>query len=171
MEELVARVNDLNACANARGKGRSDMTVEVLEAAAKVFLQAGRLSWLQSIHVNPRQSIQKSRNRGLAMFSSFFKCFFGTGIWNVLDPSDFRAKRLGYLSREATVSVYHRFLCFRYLRSFLILTTKVHRKGKKHQETSVLSRKRGGLYFNPCCVGPRCLSSQCFGGLLSERFF
>ena len=56
LEELVARVNDLNACANARGKGRSDMTVEVLEAAAKVFLQAGRLSWLQSIHVNPRQS-------------------------------------------------------------------------------------------------------------------
>ena len=44
LEELVARVNDLNACANARGKGRSDMTVEVLEAAAKVFLaQAGRL--------------------------------------------------------------------------------------------------------------------------------
>ena len=52
LEELVARVNDLNACANARGKGRSDMTVEVLEAAAKVFLQAGRLM----VTVNPRQS-------------------------------------------------------------------------------------------------------------------
>ena len=58
------------------------------------------------VTVNPRQStsIQKSRNRGLAMFSSFFKCFFGTGIWNVLDPSDFRAKRLGYLSRDVAGS-------------------------------------------------------------------
>lgn len=44
LEELVARVNDLNACANARGKGRSDMTVEVLEAAAKVFLAQDSIS-------------------------------------------------------------------------------------------------------------------------------
>lgn len=45
MEELVARVNDLNVCANVRGKGRSDMTVKVLEAAANVFLaQAGTVA-------------------------------------------------------------------------------------------------------------------------------
>ena len=56
LEELVARVNDLNACANARGKGRSDMTVEVLEAAAKVFLaQAGKPPMV----VTCSQSIQK----------------------------------------------------------------------------------------------------------------
>lgn len=38
--ELVRRVSELNACANARGKGRSDMTVEVLETAAQIFLEA-----------------------------------------------------------------------------------------------------------------------------------
>lgn len=35
----MSRVCDLNACANASGKGRSDMTVNVLEAAADIFLQ------------------------------------------------------------------------------------------------------------------------------------
>ena len=38
--DLVLRVSELNACANGRGKGRSDMTVEVLETAAKIFLEA-----------------------------------------------------------------------------------------------------------------------------------
>ena len=39
LEDLMSRVCDLNACANASGKGRSDMTVNVLEAAADIFLQ------------------------------------------------------------------------------------------------------------------------------------
>eukprot|EP00438_Fugacium_kawagutii_P022684 Skav224908 [mRNA] locus=scaffold1112:493886:495009:- [translate_table: standard] len=41
LEELLSRVGDLNSVANARGKGRKDMTIDVLEAAAQVFLEAG----------------------------------------------------------------------------------------------------------------------------------
>eukprot|EP00930_Biecheleria_cincta_P094963 TRINITY_DN8678_c0_g1_i1.p1 TRINITY_DN8678_c0_g1~~TRINITY_DN8678_c0_g1_i1.p1 ORF type:complete len:575 (-),score=98.28 TRINITY_DN8678_c0_g1_i1:24-1703(-) len=38
LQSLVAQVASLNACANIRGKGRQDLTFEVLEAAADVFL-------------------------------------------------------------------------------------------------------------------------------------
>ena len=48
LEDLMSRVCDLNACANASGKGRSDMTVNVLEAAADIFLQKDR-GWSQRI--------------------------------------------------------------------------------------------------------------------------
>lgn len=41
LEELLSRVGDLNSVANARGKGRKDMSIDVLEAAAQVFLEAG----------------------------------------------------------------------------------------------------------------------------------
>lgn len=38
LQSLVAQVASLNAYANIRGKGRQDLTIEVLEAAADVFL-------------------------------------------------------------------------------------------------------------------------------------
>ncbi|CAJ1396672.1 unnamed protein product [Effrenium voratum] len=42
LEELLHRVGELNACANAKGKGRQDMTVSVLEAAADSYLTEDR---------------------------------------------------------------------------------------------------------------------------------
>eukprot|EP00930_Biecheleria_cincta_P076560 TRINITY_DN6376_c0_g3_i1.p1 TRINITY_DN6376_c0_g3~~TRINITY_DN6376_c0_g3_i1.p1 ORF type:complete len:621 (+),score=135.39 TRINITY_DN6376_c0_g3_i1:105-1967(+) len=38
LKKLLAQVSTLNACINVRGRGREDMTVEVLEAAADAFL-------------------------------------------------------------------------------------------------------------------------------------
>lgn len=39
IEKWVQQINVLNSCANTRGKGRGDMTMEVLEAAADFFVE------------------------------------------------------------------------------------------------------------------------------------
>lgn len=39
IQKLVQQINVLNSCANTRGKGRGDMTIEVLEAAADFFVE------------------------------------------------------------------------------------------------------------------------------------
>eukprot|EP00930_Biecheleria_cincta_P069726 TRINITY_DN57435_c0_g1_i1.p1 TRINITY_DN57435_c0_g1~~TRINITY_DN57435_c0_g1_i1.p1 ORF type:complete len:629 (+),score=114.68 TRINITY_DN57435_c0_g1_i1:64-1887(+) len=37
LEKLLAQISNLNACVNVEGRGREDMTIEVLEAAADAF--------------------------------------------------------------------------------------------------------------------------------------
>ena len=42
-ERLVRQVAILNSCANMRGKGRGDLSIEVLEVAADVYLSKDRV--------------------------------------------------------------------------------------------------------------------------------
>ena len=84
LEDLMSRVCDLNACANASGKGRSDMTVNVLEAAADIFLQKEDDPKASSPEKAVKNMLARSVLEGFLKIRHYLSDVIGRLLW--IDP-------------------------------------------------------------------------------------
>ncbi|CAK9083742.1 unnamed protein product [Durusdinium trenchii] len=82
LHDLLVRVGELNACANARGKGRSDFSMEVLEVAAKLYLsQDGREA---SSAERVKKALARMVLEGFLALRHFFADISSQMLW--IDP-------------------------------------------------------------------------------------